>query len=84
MGRAAIKQSGAGSLGPARSGLPARQGKLNGPKDSGKERRKTGPCLGWGRPQQWQFSAPISPDSGSPAQPARHGQAVKFSYTSID
>ena len=63
---------------------PARRGKLNGPKDSGKDRRETGPCIGWGRPQQWQFSAPTDPDSGSPAQPARRGQVVKFPYISMD
>ena len=33
-------------------GGSARRDNLNGPKESGSDRGKTGSCLGWGRPQQ--------------------------------
>ena len=48
----------------------------------GKEENGAMPQLGQAAPVA--VSAPISPGPGGPAQPARHGQAVKFSYTSVD
>ena len=78
MVRTAMTQSGAGNLGPTWAGRAGAARQSQRPKDSGKERRKTGPCLSWGRPHQWQSPRQLA--RAPAARRSRRGTAKRSSF----